>query len=185
MAKKLVIVVGHSGSGKSSIMSFLQKNKKYRVVNLGEVMHELAKKKRLVKHPDQIRNLDDDVREDLRNEAIKHVSKLQGNVILDTHANVEQHGRYLPGLHHYVTDQLKHVSGFLYVDADPETILKRTNMDKKEKWSISMQKDINLAILSHHASQLNIPLYIVSNNEGELEEAQQQASKHIESIFTA
>ena len=185
MTKKLVIVMGHSGSGKGAIVSFLEKNKKYTVINLGDVMHELARKKKLVKSADEVKDLDEETRESLRNEAVKHVSKINGNVVLDTHANAEQHGRFLPGLHHYVKDQFKHVSGFLYIDADPEIILKRTNKDKKEKWAINMQKEINLAILNYHASQLDIPLYIVSNNEGQLEEAQEQASKHVQSIFTS
>ncbi len=185
MEKKLVIVMGHNGSGKTSIIKPLEKNGKYNIVNLGEVMHDLAKKKGLVKTPDQIKELDSEVQEDLRNEAVKHVSKLNGNVILDTHINVEQHGRFLPGLHHYLTDHLKHVSGFLYVDADSDTILKRTNKNKKEKWTIDMQKRINLAIISYYADQLNVPLYVVNNDEGRLEQAQAQASKHLDNIFTA
>jgi adenylate kinase len=185
MAKKLVIIMGHNGSGKSTLVATLQSSKKYKVVNLGEVMHELAREKKLVKQPDQIKDLAENVQEDLRNEAVKYVSRMPGNVVLDTHSTVEQHGRFLPGLHHYVTDQLRHVSGFLYIDADPGTILKRTNKDRKEEWSISMQKNINLAILSYHAAQLGVPLYVVSNDEGELWQAQEQVSKHIDSIFTS
>ncbi len=185
MAKKLVIVMGHNGSGKNSLVASIQKNSKYKVVNIGNVMHELAKKRNLVKNQDQIKDLDEDVREDLRNEAVRRISKMDGNVILDTHISAEQHGRFLPGLHHYLTDQLSHVSGFLYVDADPETILKRTNKDKKEKFSISMQKEINLAILSYHASQLGVPLYVINNDDDNFEKAQSQISKHLESIFTA
>jgi adenylate kinase len=185
MVKKLVIVMGHSGSGKNSLVASVQRNTKYKIVNLGELMHELAIKKNLVENQDQMKELDEDVRENLRNEAVRRVSKMDGNIILDTHTTVEQHGRFLPGLHHYLVDQLSHASGFLYVDADPDIILKRTNKDKKEKWFIGMQRDINLAILSYHAALLGIPLYVVSNNDDNFEEAQDQVSKHLESIFTA
>lgn len=184
MAKKLVIVVGHNGSGKSTLMEPLGKSGKYVVVNLGEVMHDLARKKKLVKHPDQIKELDDETQEDLRNEAVRHVSKMKGHVILDTHSAAEQHGRFIPGLHHYLSSHFKHAAGFLYVDADSDTILKRTNKGKKEKFTINMQKSINLAILSYYSSQLGIPLYVVNNNDGKLEEARAQVSKHLNSIFT-
>ncbi len=185
MAKKLVIVMGHNGSGKNSLIASMRKSSKYRVVNLGEIMHDLAEKKNLVTGRGQMNDLDDDVREDLRNDAVRRVSKMDGNVVLDTHTLAEQHGRFLPGLHNYLTDAFSHISGFLYIDADPETILKRTNKDKKEKFSICMQKEINLAILSYHASQLGIPLYIINNDDGNLEKAQTQLSRHLENIFTA
>jgi len=40
--KKLVIVLGSPGAGKTSVVASLKNDKKYRVINLGDVMFSIG-----------------------------------------------------------------------------------------------------------------------------------------------
>ena len=53
----------------------------------------------------------------------------------------------------------------------------------EEKWVIDTQRNLNLAILSYYASYLNIPLYIMNNEEGELQNTQRLFIKHLDDAF--
>jgi adenylate kinase len=187
--KQMVIVVGSPGAGKTSVVSPLQKSRKYKVVNLGDIMGEIGIKSHLVKRVDEIRYLDNDKNTDLRTKAVERVSKLEGNVILSTHAMVEQHGRYLPGLSYYMFKHFRHVKGFFYIDADTETLLRRRRKDKsrtreiEDKKVLDTQRDLNLAILSYYSTHLNIPLYIINNTDGKLGETRKTFVKDLKDAF--
>lgn len=172
--KKIAIVMGTPSAGKSSLVDSVKKNSKYTVVNVGDIMRDIAVKEKYVRDRDQIRYLPVDEQEELRTKAIAKIAKLQGDVILDTHASVEQHGRFFPGLSYYMMTHLKHTVALFYVDALTKHIMRRRVADKSRhreiepEWLINMQRDINLAIVSYYSTYLNIPLYLIINEDGKL-----------------
>jgi len=143
----------------------------------------------MVDDRDEMRYLAPDEQTDLRDKATEQVARVDGNVVLDTHAMVEQHGRFFPGLPFYMVKHFKHVSGLFYIDAETEAIIARRRRDKtrerefEEKWLIETQRDLNLAIMSYYASYLNIPLYIIDNEEGKLDQTRKIFKKHLEDAF--
>ena len=173
MAKRLVVVIGSPGAGKSSVIDSMQ-GSGYKLINLGDVMLDIAMKKKLAKNRDKMRYLDSETQAEIRDLAIKRIAKLDGKVVLGTHATVEQHGRFFPGLSHYVITHLGHINGLFYIDATTSDIMSRRKKDKNRKrelesaWTIDTQRSINLAIASYLSSDLNIPLYIIHNKEGQL-----------------
>ncbi len=187
--KKLVIVLGSPSAGKTAIVSSLSKDRRYKIINFGTVMYDLAIKKKFVKDRDKMRYLDLDKQTDLRDAAAEQVAKIDGNVVLDMHAVVEQHGRFFPGLPHYMMNHFRHISGLFYIDAETDDILARRKRDKtrereiESKWLIDTQRDINLSILSFYSTDLNIPLYIIDNEEGKLNQSVKTFKTHLEDAF--
>jgi adenylate kinase len=190
MVKRLVIVLGSPGAGKTSLIKSLRNTRAYKLANLGDIMFELGKKQKLVEHRDEMKYLSPDEQTDLRDSAAEQIAKLDGNVVLETHASVEQHGRFFPGLPFYMMNHFKHITGLFYIDAETDQIMKRRQRDKtrpkreiEEKWMIDTQRDVNLAILSYYSTYLNIPLYIIDNKEGKLKETTRMFKNQLEDAF--
>jgi len=187
--KNLIIVVGTPSAGKTSIVKALEGDQNYKIINLGDLMYEEGVKKGYIKDRDEIRYLDPEKSEELRTAAIEAVSKLDGNVVLDTHASVEQHGRFLPGLAYYMFKYLKHTKGFFYIDAETNEILERRKKDKtrareiEPEWLINTQRDINLAIISYYSTHFNVPMYVINNRNGKLEESKAAFKEHVKKII--
>ncbi|MCL5433712.1 MAG: AAA family ATPase [Candidatus Marsarchaeota archaeon] len=187
--KNLIIVVGTPSAGKTSIIKVLESNPNYKTVNLGDIMYEIGVKKGYIKNRDEIRYLDLEKSESLRTAAIEKISKMDGNVILDTHASVEQHGRFMPGLAYYMFKYLKHTKGFFYIDAETGEILRRRKMDQtrsreiEPEWIINTQRDINVAIISYYATHFNVPMYVINNKKGKLEESRNAFKEHVKNVI--
>ncbi|MGC8572196.1 MAG: AAA family ATPase [Candidatus Micrarchaeia archaeon] len=187
--KNLIIVVGTPSAGKTSIIKVLENDPNYKTVNLGDLMYEVGVKKGYIKDRDEIRYLDPDKAEELRTAAVEEVSKMEGNIILDTHATVEQHGRFLPGLAYYMFKYLGHTKGFFYIDADTDEILRRRKEDKtrtreiEPEWLINTQRNINLAIISYYASHFNVPMYVINNKKDNLEESRNVFKEHVKKVL--
>lgn len=187
--KKLAIVIGTPSSGKTSLVDSVRKDNRYKVVNLGDVMQDIAVKEKYVDNRDKLRYLPMDKQEELRTKAVAKVSKERGNVVLDTHATVEQHGRFFPGLSFYMMTHLKHTAAIIYVDALTEHIMRRRKADKSRhreiepEWLINTQRDINLAIVSYYSTYLNIPLYLIVNEDGRLASSIKDFKSKLEDAF--
>lgn len=187
--KKLAIVIGTPSSGKTSLVDSVRRDNRYKVVNLGDVMQDIAVKEKYVDNRDKLRYLPMDKQEELRTKAVAKVSKERGNVVLDTHATVEQHGRFFPGLSFYMMTHLKHTAAIIYVDALTEHIMRRRKADKSRhreiepEWLINTQRDINLAIVSYYSTYLNIPLYLIVNEDGRLASSIKDFKSKLEDAF--
>ncbi len=172
--KKLAIVIGTPSSGKTSLVDSVKNDRRYKIINLGDIMQDIAVREKYVKNRDKLRYLPMEKQEELRTKAVATVSRENGDVILDTHATVEQHGRFFPGLSFYMMTHLKHTVAIFYIDALTEHIIRRRKADKSRhreiepEWLINTQRDINLAIASYYSTYLNIPLYLIVNEDGKL-----------------
>jgi len=186
---KIVYLCGSPGAGKTSIVEGIAQNKNYRVVNVGTMMTETAIKKGYVKNRDELRFLERDKYNELQVFTFKEITKLGGNIILDTHATVEQNGRYFPGISIEHTQYLEKLAGFIYIDALTQDIARRRHGDRtrrreKERLElIDLQRLINVSMLSTCAAHLNLPLYVVFNEQGELDASVSELRAHLKDVF--
>ncbi len=191
MANRIAFVAGSPGAGKTSVLRGIGNYNGAKVLNMGSMILELAVKKRLVKNRDEIRYMKSGNITGLRREVLEKIAKMDGNIIIDTHASVEEGGRYVPGLSMSDLKIIKGLRGFVYIDAFTEDIVRRRKMDRKRKREnerlelIDMQRLMNVSILSSCASYLNVPLYVVLNKQGELGSSLTQLRKHLAEIFGA
>lgn len=186
---KIVIVTGSPGAGKSSVTGAVQNDKGYTLVNVGDIMEKVAKEKGYVKDRDEMRYMSNEHITELRKLAAKHIAGLPGKIIVDTHATVQQHNRYVPGLPGQFLQDLGNVVGLFYIDADPKDILRRRGADRSRTREeeplhvLETQRLVNIATLSAYSSQLNIPLYVILNQDGKLEEAKGLLRTHLADAF--
>lgn len=189
MSNQVVIVVGTPGSGKSSIMEALAGSKKYKLFNLGTLMSDIGIKMGYIKHRDELRYTTNKVTTELRKKAAEYIAEQSGNIVIDTHVTVYQNGRIMAGLARAFLAQLKTTVGFVYVSADTDAIMRRRKKDEtrireqEDRRTIEMQKSVNIAVLSFYSADLNVPLYILENEDGKLKEAQTLFLKHIKDAF--
>lgn len=191
MPNKIVFICGSPGAGKTSMINGISSNPNYKIVNVGTLMTELAIKKAYVKTRDEIRFLDKARLNEMQIYVFDEISKMDGNIILDTHATVEQNGRYLPGISLEYASHLKNLVAFVYIDALTQDIAGRRKGDKTRRREnervelIDVQREINLSILSACSAHFNLPLYVVFNEQGKVEASINHLKSHLKDIFGA
>ena len=189
MANRIVIVAGSPGAGKTSVLRGVEKDKNYKIINIGDLMIKRAMMKDYISDRDQLRTLNNKISTELRSYAFGRVSKMSGNLLLDTHTSIETRGRYIPGLPLDIVRRMKGLVAFIYVDASTEEIVMRRRADKSRKREeedrvlIDIQRLINMSVLLSYSSYLNIPLYVIINRQNMLEKSVNQLKKHLNDIF--
>lgn len=189
MANKILFVCGSPGAGKTTIVNRLAKKRSYKVLNIGTLIMQEALKRRYVKNRDELRFMSGKRINELQVEVFKRISKMNGNIILDTHATVEQNGRYVPGISIANIENLNRLMGFVYIDSLTKDILKRRKSDRTRRREnerpdlIDVQRLINISILSTCSTYLDVPLYFVFNEQGKLEDSMKQTKKHFRDVF--
>jgi adenylate kinase len=191
MTNKIVFICGSPGAGKSSMIDGISSKKSYKVVNVGTVITDLATKKKYVKNRDEIRSLKKERFNELQVAAFKEISKMKGNIVLDTHATVEQDGRYYPGISLEQIPHLKGLVGFIYIDSLTQDIAKRRKGDRTRRREnerlelIDVQRLINISVLSTCATALNLPLYVIFNEQGKLDSSIGRLKAQLKDVFGA
>jgi adenylate kinase len=186
MAGRFVIVIGTRGAGKSSVLKAVPK--KYRVVNLGDFILAAAKKEGLAKDRDELRRLHISIYNKLKARAYNAIIAMKGNIVLDTHATIQHNRRFIPGLPKYFMDKLN-VVGLFLIDADVETLLLRAKMDRtrmreqEPRQVLLDNRSVNLATFSFYSAYLNIPIYIINNEDGKLQASRKKFLEHLEDAF--
>jgi adenylate kinase len=103
MAGKKVIITGVPGVGKTSVINESIKRLEsegvpYQNINFGTFMFEVAQREDIVQDRDSMRRLDKDAQKRLQQLASQAIAKIEGNVIIDTHASVKTPAGFLAGL---------------------------------------------------------------------------------------
>jgi len=176
----IVMVVGSPGAGKTAITNAAAK-RGVRIIQIGTLMEEEATRKGYIKDRDQIRHsLGLRLQRELQAHAFGSLSKMKGNVVVDTHMSIWSNDRYIVGVPHDSLESLKNVVAWVYIDAATGDITKRRRLDKSRNrdmvspHDIEMQRMLNLSLFFHCAWYTGAPLYIIYNKEGKLKESIRQ-----------
>lgn len=190
---KLVLFVGTPGAGKSTLLEATVKKfaGDYRIVNLGDVMLEVAKEKFGVTDREKLGTLNNDEIKLQRELAFQKIISSKKDAIIDTHLTIKFGRRYVPGV---TLDELHRIKikAIIYVDATADEIWKRRHKDPEKMHrrnindtigEIEEQRSINLAILSSCSIYLSIPIYIIYNAEGKIDEAAAEIGRILDEHF--
>jgi adenylate kinase len=192
MANKIILVTGTPGAGKTSVITQSKKitGVKYEDVIVGTLMERIAKEKGWAKDRDELRYLSNDRIAELREATFSAIAGMEGNIVVDTHASIEQRGRYVPGLPAGDTMLLKGgLKAIVCVDSSTDDILMRRAGDSNRKREvedarlIDMQRIINLSSLTYYALKLNIPLYVIENKQDMLETTVKRFAEVLSEVF--
>jgi adenylate kinase len=189
MANKIVFICGSPGAGKSSVIGGITSNKNYKVVSVGSLMEEIALKNGYAKNRDELRFMPREHYDELQVVVFKKISEMEGNIILDTHATVEQNGRYMPGITFGKAGHLKRLAAFIYIDALTQDIEGRRRGDETRRREherpelVDVQREINISILSACSAYLDLPFYVIFNEQGKLDESVKELKAHLREIF--
>ncbi len=174
-----VVVAGIPGAGKTTV---LKEIKGVKIINYGDVMLEIAKKKNLVKDRDEIRKLPLEEQRKLQKEAAKKISKKK-DVIIDTHCTIKTKEGYMPGLPYEILSIIK-PDFIVLIEANEEEIDKRRNKDKEIRErdaesleEIKLHQSINRMAAIAYASFVNANIKIVKNEEGKAKECAKEIMK--------
>ncbi len=125
-----LIVTAVPGAGKSTILKkIVEKIPDIKIVNFGDIMLEEASKKFSIYDRDELRkkmNFKDYRR--LQEDAAKTMARIEGDLIIDTHAVVKTVYGYYPGLPSKVVEILN-PDAIVFLEFRPEDILARRMKD--------------------------------------------------------
>ncbi len=187
---KVVFAVGIRGVGKSSIIQgVLKKNPNIKVLNFGDEMLRICIEKGVAKDRDDLRKIPNDVYLKVKEETWNHLASQKTDLIIDTHVFVEHTGRYIPGLPLESVKKFKDLRGLFYIDVDNDTLRARSQKDKRRiregmnDLQINNYRYANISALAYYSTSLNIPFYIVFNEDGKLDQAVKIFNDHLKDAF--
>ncbi|MEZ0248849.1 MAG: adenylate kinase [Thermoproteus sp.] len=140
-----LILVAVPGSGKTTIMNYVRKKlPDVQIVNFGDVMLEISKKKFGIENRDEMRKkIPVEEYRKVQEEAADYIASLPGDIIIDTHASIKMFGGYYPGLPDRVVARLKPDS-IILVEYDPKDILERRRGDPTRFRDLETEEEIEL-----------------------------------------
>jgi len=138
-----VVVVAVPGAGKTTILKkLLEKLPDLKIVNFGDYMFEEAKKLFKIADRDEMRRK---IRPEdyklLQERAAESISKLEGDLVIDTHSAIKTPYGYYPGLPSKVAEILK-LDAIAFLEFRPEDILQRRMKDLKAEGEAKRFREI-------------------------------------------
>jgi len=181
MTGKKVIITGVPGVGKTSVITesirqLEEEGVPYQSINFGTFMFEVAQKENIVKDRDEMRKLDKNSQKRLQQLASQAIARIDGNVIIDTHASVKTPAGFLAGLPEWVLKELK-PDLIILVETDSDQILKRRLSDASRIRDIEGYRDIqdhqdfNRAVAASYAMLTGCTIRYIKNPDFLLEKA--------------
>lgn len=188
-----IVVLAVPGAGKTTILKIVQKKlKNCKIVNVGDIIFDYAKKRYGVKNRDEIRKkltLEQERKAQIY--AYKKIAKLKHKILLvDTHASIKTEEGYFPGFSE-VSAQILKPDALVILEFPPKDILERRKADKKRKRDIETKEEIefhqqiNRIFAAAAASQVQASLIIIRFNKPQsyaYEHANQAAEKLVRII---
>ena len=189
----IILVVGVPGVGKTSVINEAKKYLKYefRVVNMGDIMFELAKEKYNINNRDEIRKkLTFDQQKEIQKEAIKRIKEMEkeSDIILDTHLVIENYEGYIPGMLKEYAEILK-PDGIAVIISDPDKIFVRRlrdiqirGRDIENLKRIEIQQNLTIYFTTIFMFEYNTIVEVINNEEGLLEESARKFAEFINKL---
>jgi adenylate kinase len=180
---KTFLVFGTPGAGKSTVLQGVRGAKS---VNLGTELFNAISKELGVKDRDLLRRAQltdyaSTVR--ARDKVLRRLAKMNGTLMLDTHASVKSGAGFMPGLSYPDLEILGgKVKAIIYIDANTKEISRRRKNDKTRKRDsdtdedLDLHRSMNLMFTAIYSMRLQVPTYVVKNEGGKLREAQAAVS---------
>lgn len=169
----MIIVMGLPGAGKTTVLQGIRKD--YKILNYGDLMLEIEKKKFGVKDRDEMRKLPIEKQRQAQMLVAKQLSKIKGKIILDTHCSINTPSGFYPGLPFEFLKKLK-VQKLVYITAPPDQIYARRTSDPTRKRDdqtleeIIEHDNINKSYLAAYSAFTGAPAVILINAQGKIEE---------------
>jgi adenylate kinase len=173
MVGKKVIITGVPGVGKTTVVTealkkLAQEGIGYQSINFGTFMFEVAKADGTVGDRDQMRTLDRTVQKRLQQRAAQEIGRMEGNVLIDTHASVKTPKGYLAGLPEWVLREIM-PDLIVLVETDDDQILMRRlsdetrSRDKEGSRAIAEHQQFNRAIAASYAMLTGCTIKMITN----------------------
>ncbi|MBP1449970.1 MAG: adenylate kinase [Thermoproteus sp.] len=145
-----IVLVAVPGSGKTTIMSFVKKRlPDVQVINYGDVMLEIAKRKYGIENRDEMRKkIPVEEYRKVQEEAAEYIAALPGDVIIDTHASIKMPTGYYPGLPDRVVAKLR-PDAIVLIEYDPKDIVERRRGDPTRFRDAETEEEIELHQLAN------------------------------------
>jgi len=188
-----IIVAGIPGVGKTTILQELEKLSRQRkvllrVVNFGSVMNELFKEKEGKQlHRDHMRRQEIELQSRIQLQAARQIRRMpqRETLVVDTHMFVRTKDGVWPGTPQKVLEVLA-PDAIILIEAKPEEIAKRRHQDTTRERETSTVADATADLewsrymASANAVIAGIPIQIVTNNEGQQNQAAEDLLRMIE-----
>ena len=139
-----IIVASVPGAGKTTVLNFVKKKlPSAKIVNVGDLILKIAKKKFKIKDRDELRKkLSLEQQRELQEEAYKKISEMEGKyVFIDTHLAIKTPKGYFPGLSEKTVEIIK-PELIIVLEFPPKDILERRLKDKKRRRDIEDEEEI-------------------------------------------
>ena len=188
---RIVIVTGVPGVGKTTVITkcaeMLEKRGlKVKVENFGTVMLNLALKRGIVKHRDDIRKLPLEAQIELQKSAAQILAQSgdEDILVVDTHQLIVTKGGFWPGLPFHVVSILIPTQLFL-IEASPKEILSRRIRDADRKRDLpsieSVEKEmlISRMLAAACAFATGATVALIENREGAADKAAEEMTARI------
>ena len=140
-----IIVASVPGAGKTTVLKFVKKRlKSAKIVNVGDLILEIAKKKFKIRNRDELRKkLSIEQQRELQEEAYKKISKMESKyVFIDTHLAIKTPKGFFPGISKHTIELIK-PEMIIVLEFPPKDILERRLKDKKRKREIESEEEID------------------------------------------
>lgn len=177
---KVVVITGTPGVGKSTVLqrALEEITDKFRILNFGDAMLNVALERGVVKDRDEMRRLDPGVQKDIQRMAARKIAGAAKteNIVVDTHAMIKTPSGYLPGLPVWVLEELM-PSLIVVVEADADEISGRRSSDEtrsrdaERSVEISEHQFLNKAAAVSYAVFSGATVAIIENHNDGLSEA--------------
>ncbi len=170
----MIIVMGLPGAGKSTVLNRLKSD--YKIINYGDLMFEIEKKKYRITNRDDMRNLSIEKQRLVQSAVARALARERGKVILDTHCSINTPSGYYPGLPFRFLEKLA-VSKLVYITALPKEIHERRKKDQtrvRDTQTIDEIIDhdnINRYLLATYSAFSGAPAVIIYNQQRKVEGA--------------
>ena len=174
-----IIVAGIPGVGKTTILQELDavaKEKKVplKIINFGNVMNDLFKKRGKEIHRDRMRREDIATQARVQEQAARNIAKTPGNsaLVVDTHMFVRTSDGIWPGTPRRVLEALN-PDMIILIEAEPEEIAKRRTDDSTRYRDSGSVEDARADLQwSRYMASVNavlagVPIQIVHNRDGQ------------------